>query len=275
MLEIDGRKIGPDFPPYLIADMSASHLGYLDKALKLIDAAKWTGADAIKPQLYTPDELCKPGTIAGPGPWEGQDLYEIYRKYQTPREWFPRMFDHARKVGVTLFSSVFSLDGVDFLESLGCPAYKIAANEYNWTPLIEKCKGTGKPVLVSVPIFPSDLNGMTPLLNIPGYPVPLDDADMGHFRFMDTAFDPPYGLSSHLMDRRGMVMAVALGCSIVEAHLTLDLRDGGPDTAFSWEPPQFRHMVDDCHAAWRAMQPKGIKLPDYRRNPETGLRERH
>lgn len=271
-MHINGRPLGPDHPPYVIADLSCNHLGSLDNALKLIEAAKWAGCDAIKPQLYTPDELCKPGTIAGPGPWEGQDLYDIYTKYQTPREWFPKMWEHAEKVGIHIFSSVFSLEGVDYLESLGCCAYKIAANEYNWTPLIEKVKATGKPVMISVPSFMSMPDGFIQLLNVPGYPLAMDDANMSLLPGPHLAV-PVHGLSSHLMDSRGMIMAVALGCSIIEAHIALDLRLGGPDVTFSWEPHRFRDMVDDCHAAWRAMRPRDVKLPGYRRNLETGLRE--
>ncbi len=270
-MDIAGRPLGPDHPPYVIADLSCNHLGSLDNALKLIDAAKWAGADAIKPQLYTPDELVRPGTIAHEGPWKGQDLYKLYEKYQTPREWFPKLFAHAKDVGITLFSSVFSLDGVDFLESLGCPAYKIAANEYNWTPLLDKVHATGKPVMISVPAMGSfGADNFIALLNIPGYPLAMDAANMGDLR--GSPRNKVYGLSSHLMDPRGMVMAVALGCSIIEAHIMLDGRLGGPDVSFSWEPNRFRDMVDDCHTAWRAMRPQNLKLPGYRRG-ESGLRE--
>lgn len=254
--------------------MSANHHGSLDKALKLMDAAKWCGADAIKPQLYTPDELCKPGTIPSDGPWKGQDLYELYKKIQTPRDWFPRIFEHGEKIGLTVFSSVFSLDGVDYLESLGCPAYKIAANEYNWTPLIDKCVATGKPVLISVPNF-SDwdwASPLTPLYNRPGYPLAFDEANMGEFYKTESRYSV-YGLSSHIMDERGFIMAVALSCSILELHLTEDLRDGGPDMTFSWEPPRFRNVIDDCFQAWKAMQPRETKTPGYARNLKTGLRE--
>lgn len=268
-MEIAGRKIGPEYPPYVIADMSANHLGFYDNALRMIDEAKWAGADAIKPQLYTPDELCKPGTIANEGPWKGTDLYDLYTKYQTPRDWFYGMFARASDVGITMFASVFSLDGVDFLESLGCPAYKIAANEYNWQKLIDRCKATGKPVMVSVPRF-SENPDLIQLYNRPGYPLDMDDADMSGL----VGAEGVYGLSSHLMDRRGMVMGVALGCSIIEAHLAIDLRLGGPDTSFSWEPKEFKLLVDDCHAAWRAMRPKELRLPGYRRGA-SGLREIH
>jgi sialic acid synthase SpsE len=267
---IDRREIGPDQQPYWISDASCNHHGSLSTALNLMDAAKWAGAHAFKPQLYTADELCKPGTIPTDGPWKGQDLYELYKKYQVPRDWFPVMFDHGRKIGLTVFSSVFSLDGVDYLESLGCPAYKIAANEYNWNPLVDKCLATGKPVLVSVPDFSgADRVGLTKLYNRPGYPLPFGEANMSELRNGKGVF----GLSSHIMDERGFVMAVALNTSILEVHLTLDLRDGGPDVSFSWEPAKFRNLIDDCLQAWKAMYPRKTTLPGYRRNLETGLRE--
>ena len=271
-IEIAGRPIGTDAPPYIIADMSCNHLGSLDNALKLIDAAKWAGADAIKPQLYTPDELCKPGTIAGPGPWQGQDFYDIYTKYQTPRRWFPHLFKHAQDVGITIFSSVFSLEGVDYLKSLGCPAYKISSTEWNWTPLLEKVTATGKPVLISVPkfIYPAPPDSPIQMYNRPGYPVQMDDASMAD---IIQGLGYVHGFSSHIMDSRGMIMAVALGCSLIEAHIALDLRQGGPDVTFSWEPHRFRDMVDDCHMAWRAMRSQDAKGPSMVRDEKTGLRK--
>lgn len=269
IVTIAGREIGPAHPPYLIADLSANHLGSLTKALQLMDAAKDAGCEAIKPQLYRPEEMCKPGTIAQEGPWAGLDLYYLYERIQTPRKWFPVLFEHGRDIGLTVFSSVFSLEGVDFLESLGCPAYKIAANEYNWKELIDKCIATGKPVLVSEPNFDNPYPGTIPLFNFPGYPCVYKVSNMGELKNGKGV----YGFSSHIMEIEGMAVAVALGASIVEYHLTLYREDGGPDVSFSWEPPEAERISRVCRLTWEAMKPQETKLPGYRRNVKTGLRE--
>ena len=267
MIIVDGVKIGPEHPPYIVADLSANHMGTFKRAVELIVAAHRAGCHAIKPQLYTPDELCRPGTIAKDGPWKGQDLYELYKTTMTPREWFPDMFSLARRIGITMFSSVFSLDGVDFLESLGCPAYKIAAVEHDWQALIDKCMATGKPVFISHPHARQVIPGTIPLYNRPGYPVRFENADMGKLREGQGV----YGMSSHVMDHRAFPMAVALGASVLEAHIIMHEEDGGWDSTFSFEPSGFRRIVKDSEAAWLAMRPQDDKQPAFKRDA-AGLR---
>ena len=264
---IDGVKIGPEHPPYIIADMSMNHLGSFDRAMLLIKQAHAFGVHAIKPQLYTPDEMCKPGTIAKDGPWKGVDLYKLYEEAMTPREWFPKMFAYARKLGITMFSSVFSLDGVDFLESLGCPAYKIAAVEHDWQALIDKCMATGKPVFISHPHARQVIPGTIPLYNRPGYPVPFATSDMGKLKEGRGVF----GLSSHVMDKRAFPMAVALGASILEMHMIEYRYQKSWDKTFSWEPHQFGIIKRDATACWEAMRPQDDKQPAFKRDA-AGLR---
>jgi sialic acid synthase SpsE len=267
MMILDGKSIGPDEQPYFIADMSLNHGGSLKLAKELIVLAKSAGADAIKPQLYTPDELCAPGTIAKDGPWAGEDMWELYRKYQTPRSWIPELIETARRHNITLFFSVFSTTAVSVLESFNVPAYKISTSDYAWSKLRERCRATGKPTFVSVPKM--EATPEIPLLNRPGYPCPLHDADLPELKKGTGVF----GFSSHVMDPIVFPMAVALGASIIELNIIRSLSEGGPDASFSWEPWQIKQIREDTLKAWRAMRSQEDKAPSMMRNVKTGLRE--
>lgn len=273
MLRIDGKNIGPDHAPYFIADMSLNHGGSLKTAKELIVLAKYAGCDAVKPQLYTPDELCAPGTIAKDGPWAGEDMWDLYRRFQTPRSWIPELIECAKLHRITLFFSVFSPTAVDVLEQFGSPAYKISTSDYAWGPLKSRALEAGKPVLVSCPkpYHPQHRNEL-PMLNRPGYPCPFYDADMPSLRLQRGMYSD-FGFSTHIMNPIGFPMAIALGASVIELNIIRSIRDGGPDATFSWEPEQIKRIVAECHEAWRAMAARAEKEPSLKRNEKTGLRE--
>ena len=152
-MKIGTQFIGDNYAPFIIAEVSANHNGSLDRALATITAARLCGADAVKIQTYTADTMtidCDlPDFVIKGGLWDGYKLYDLYKWAQTPYEWHKPLFEHAKKEGITLFSTPFDETAVDLLESLNTPAYKIASFELVDLPLIEYVARTGKPMIMS------------------------------------------------------------------------------------------------------------------------------
>lgn len=269
-ISIAGRKIGGDAPPYVIAEMSANHNGSIDNALRIIDAAKAAGADAIKLQTYRPDTITldcdrEEFMIRG-GLWDGRTLFDLYQEAHMPWEWHAPLFDHARKVGVTIFSSPFDPTAVDLLESLGAPAYKVASFEAVDLPLIKYIARTGKPMIISTGMATAEeiqeavdaarsggCKEIAILQCVSGYPAPAADYNLRTMPDMLERFGVVIGLSDHTLDNTTAITSVALGCSLVEKHFTLDRSGGGPDDSFSLEPQELAALCRGMKTAWEAL----------------------
>ena len=267
---IDGRRIGRDEPPYLIAELSANHNGRLETALRAIDATKAAGADALKLQTYTPDTITLKAqgedfTIRG-GLWDGRTLYDLYAEAHMPWDWHRPLFDHARRAGISIFSSPFDPTAVDLLEDLGAPAYKIASFEAVDLPLIRYVAGTRKPMIISTgmaslqeieeAVQAARDGGCTQLAIlhcVSGYPAPAGDYNLRTLQDIGERLGVLTGLSDHTIGITTAVAAVALGACIVEKHFTLDRSGGGPDDSFSSEPAEFEALVRECRTAWSAL----------------------
>lgn len=268
-IRIAGRTIGADYPPYVIAEMSANHNGSLGKALTIIDAAKAAGADAIKIQTYRPDTITLQSSaeefrIHG-GLWDGRTLYDLYQEAHMPWEWHAPLFDHARKVGITIFSSPFDESAIDLLESLDAPAYKIASFEAIDLPLIRRTAKTGKPLIISTGM--ADLGEIREAIDaarssgckelailrcVSGYPAEASDYNLATIPDMIARFDCVTGLSDHTLDNTTAIASIALGASVIEKHFTLDRNGGGPDDSFSIEPGELSALCASTRAAWQA-----------------------
>jgi N-acetylneuraminate synthase len=276
-VEINGRRIGADYEPYIICEVSANHNGSLDKALKMIDAAAATGADAIKIQSYTPDTMTidhdGPGFVIEGGLWDGRQLYDLYKEAQTPFEWHGALFARARELGVTLFSTPFDESSADLLESLDAPAYKIASFEATDLPLIAHVARKGRPMIISTGM--SNLgeindavrtvreNGCDELILlhcVSSYPAPDGDSNVRTVPHLAEAFGVVSGLSDHTHGSAVSVASIALGGAVIEKHFTLARSDGGPDSAFSLEPDEFSALVRDCKRAWTSLGRVGYDL---------------
>lgn len=266
---IAGRRVGPESPPFVVAELSANHNGSLDLALAHVREAKLRGADAVKFQTYTPDTMTidsdgEDFRIRG-GLWDGWKLYDLYGAAQTPWEWHGALFAEARRVGLVPFSSPFDGTAVDLLEKLDAPAYKIASFELVDTDLLERVARTGKPVILSTGMATlAEIGEAVDVLRRTGceelvllhcvsaYPAPASAANLLTISHLAEAFGTPAGLSDHTLGGAVAVAAVALGACLVEKHFILDRDLGGPDAAFSAEPGELEELAAGCSIAWEA-----------------------
>jgi N-acetylneuraminate synthase len=255
----------------VVAELSANHNHDFDQAVRLIEAAKDSGADAVKVQTYTPDTITirsdheyfqiRGGTI-----WDGRTLHDLYGEAYTPWDWQPKLKRLADDLGIGFFSSAFDSTAVDFLENIGVPAYKVASCELIDIPLLQKLSRTGKPLILST--------GMATLKEIEeavktvrragagqiallrcnsAYPAAPSEMNLRTIPELERRFEVPVGLSDHSMDIAVPVVAVALGACIIEKHLTLSRSLGGPDSAFSLEPTEFKAMVEAVRVAEKSL----------------------
>ncbi len=277
--EIAGRRIGESQPPYVIAEISANHNGRFERAVEILEACAAAGADAVKLQTYRPDTITidhdGPGFVIDGGLWHGRKLYDLYGEAFTPWEWHEPLFRRGRELGIAVFSSPFDPTAVAFLEGLDAPAYKVASFEIVDLPLIRRIAGTGKPMIISTGIADETeieaavaaaraggCQSICLLHCVSGYPAPAEDANLATIGDMRRRFGVQIGLSDHTTGISVPVAAVAMGATVIEKHVTMRRSDGGPDSAFSLEPGEFRDMAEGVRTAWRA---RG--RVDYSRKP--------
>lgn len=269
-ITIDGRGIGKNYPPYIIAELSANHNGRLETAFQIIEQAKLAGASAVKLQTYTADTLTlncdtEDFKIEG-GLWAGKTLYELYEEAHTPWEWHRPLFEYAARTGITIFSSPFDTSAVDLLEDLGAPAYKIASFEVVDLDLIKYVASTGKPMIISTGMADAEeineavevakqagCKELAVLHCVSGYPAPPEDYNLRTIPDMLDRLGVIVGLSDHTLDNTTAITSVGLGVSIIEKHFTLDRKGGGPDDAFSLEPQDLAMLCRDTKVAWLAL----------------------
>jgi N-acetylneuraminate synthase len=270
IVQIADRLIGEGQPPYVIAEMSGNHNGDIERAIKLIDAAADAGADAVKMQTYTADSMTidskAPGFVIEGGLWAGRSLYDLYQEAATPYEWHAKLFEHARKRGVTLFSSPFDRQAVDMLHALGAPAFKIASFELNDLPLIRYAASFGKPLIMSTGLAnlaeieeavsaarEAGAGGVILLHCVSAYPSDPRESNLRTIPHLAQAFGAPAGLSDHTHGTSVPTAAVALGAAVIEKHLCLARADGGVDSAFSLEPKEFAELVSAARIAFECL----------------------
>lgn len=282
-MKIAGRDIGPEFPPYIIAEMSANHNGNIENAYRLIEAAKAAGADAVKLQTYRPDTITLNSDgddflISG-GLWHGRTLYDLYSEAHMPWEWHKPLFEYAATLGITIFSSPFDRTAVDMLEDLGAPAYKIASFEAVDLPLIRYVASTKKPLIISTGMadageiqeavdaaVDAGCRSLAILHCVSGYPAPSRDYNLRTLDDMNKRFNVITGLSDHTLDNTTALVSIAMGASLIEKHVTLDRSGGGPDDSFSLEPQDLARLCADARTAWDS-----LGTVDYgRKSSETG-----
>lgn len=270
VISINERKICATTPPFIIAELSANHNGDIERAFEIMEMAKRCGADAIKLQSYTPDTITincdRPEFRIEGGLWGGRTLHDLYSEAFMPWEWHKPLFEKAKELGITIFSSPFDNTAVDMLEQLNCPAYKIASFEAIDIPLIEYVAQTEKPMIISTGMANEEEIGeavaaarnagckeLVVLHCVSGYPAPSSDYNLATIQDMAKRFDVLTGLSDHTIDNTTAITSVALGACVIEKHVTLDRSGGGPDDSFSLEEPELLQLCRDSKIAWEAI----------------------
>lgn len=264
-------KIGSEFPPFIIAEMSGNHNQSLDHAYKIVDAAAEAGVSALKLQTYKPETITlnsdtKDFLIQDKSSlWDSSKLYDLYKRAQTPWDWHEKIFNRAKAKGLIVFSSPFDETSVDFLETLNVPFYKIASFENNHLPLIKKVAETGKPIIMSTGMASlaeideafrtAKENGCPEIVLLKctsNYPSSPKNSNLATIPHMSQLFKCEVGLSDHTLGIGVSIASIAMGASVIEKHLTLDRADGGVDSAFSLEPFEMKNLVEECNNAWLA-----------------------
>ncbi|MCY9080364.1 pseudaminic acid synthase [Bacillus inaquosorum] len=271
-INIEGRKIGPHHPPFIIAEMSGNHNQSLERAFNIIEEAAKAGAHALKIQTYTADTMTlnmntKDFKIEDENSlWSGRTLYTLYQQAYTPWEWHKPIFDKCRELGMIPLSTPFDESSVDFLEDLGVPIYKIASFENTDIPLIKKVAATGKPIIISTGMATvAEIDESIRAAKEAGckefillkctstYPASPENTNISTIPHMKELFNCQVGLSDHTMGTGVAVASVALGATVIEKHFTLSRADGGVDSAFSLEPSELKELVVETGRAWQAL----------------------
>ncbi len=287
-ISLAGHRVGPGSPTFVVAEVSANHNQSIERAEAIFRAAKDAGADAVKLQTYTPDTMTLDcdvpwfrikGTI-----WDGMSLYELYRQAMTPWEWYPRLKDLARELGLVIFSTPFDATAVDFLESMDTPLYKIASFELVDLPLLRRVAATGKPVVMSTGMATKDeiaeavdclrtagTIDLVLLHCVSAYPTPPEQIRLRAIPLLAELFGVPSGLSDHSTGHLAAVAGVALGARLIEKHITLSRSDPGPDSTFSMEPQEFKAMVEAIRVTEKALGETELE-PSERETASRALR---
>ncbi|MEO0755517.1 MAG: pseudaminic acid synthase [Cyanobacteria bacterium J06648_16] len=271
-IAIAHRLIGPDQPPFIVAEMSGNHNQSLERALEIVDAAATAGVHGLKIQTYTAETMTIDSDKAdffisdADSLWQGNSLHALYQKAYTPWEWHQPIFERCQERGLIGFSTPFDATAVDFLETLAVPCYKIASFENTDLPLIRKVAATGKPVIISTGMATvAELDETVQVAREAGchdlillkctstYPAEPDSINLATIPHLQSLFQAQVGLSDHTLGIGVGVASVALGVTFVEKHFTLSRAAGGVDSAFSAEPAEMSQLVTESEKAWRAM----------------------
>lgn len=260
--KIGKKKVGDNCKTFIVAELSGNHNQSITRAKKLIKFAKEAGADAVKLQTYKAETITlrsksKDFLIKNKSPWKKfNNLWNLYNKASTPWSWHKELFQYARKMKIEIFSSPFDETAVDLLESLNCPAYKIASPEINHIPLLKRVAITKKPVILSKGLANlSDLklavktlkkNGckkIAILQCVTSYPAPIEEQNLQLIKDIKKKFKVISGLSDHTQTNTSSIASVALGGSIVEKHFNISDKIKTVDSFFSVDFENFKNLI--------------------------------
>lgn len=271
-IQLGKYRLGPGYPPFIVAELSGNHNQSLDRALELVRAAAKAKVQGVKIQTYTADTMTldlneKEFLINDQESlWKGKTLYKLYQEAHTPWDWHKPIFDLCRELGLVGFSTPFDASAVDFLVKLEVPCFKIASFENIDIPLIRKVAAAGKPLIISTGMAEiAELDeairtarqvGIEDIILLKctsTYPASPENSNIMTIPHMRELFKVQVGLSDHSLGIGVAVAGVALGATMIEKHFTLDRSESGVDAAFSMEPAEMKALVEETTRAWQAL----------------------
>ena len=278
LFTLGNTPIGPATNPYVIAEVGINHNGYIETALKMIDAAKVAGADAVKFQTFSAEEFCgdpdQQFTYFSEGKQKTESMLEMFKRVELQADDWKIIKDHAEAIGITFFSTPQNVSDLNLLLPLGITAIKVGSDDLTNLPLIRKYSEHNLPMILSSGM--ADLSEVHRALEAAGwfdskpvallvctsqYPTPPDDVNIQRVTTLRAAFPGLLvGFSDHSQGNEAAIMAVALGAKIFEKHFTLDHDMVGPDHWFSLDPQDLKRWIDSIRDAHR-MLGTGIVTP--------------
>jgi len=273
-ITIGNRRIGPDHPPFVIAEVGINHEGEVAKALQLVDAAAAAGAEVVKFQCHITEKEMVP-TDMTPGEISTEKLWDIIKRCELTEAEERQVQARCAEKGVIYLSTPFSREAADRLDAMGVPAFKIGSGECNNLPLLDHIARLGKPMILSTGMNDLDsIRRSVAVIRRHGaplalmhctsmYPTPYEKVRLGAVEQLRREFpDLPIGLSDHSLGIWTCLGAVGLGASLLEKHFTISRAWPGPDTGISIEPDELHDLIEGSRAVWAARGGEKTILPD-------------
>jgi sialic acid synthase SpsE len=270
-IKVGSHLLGQGHPTYLIAEIGANFDKSIEKAKRLVLAAKESGADCAKFQTFKTDRIVSEGGFSRMklqgvhGSW-GRTVSEVFRDAEFPREWHQEIADYCEKVGIDFSTSPYDIEAVDLCVKLKLPFIKIGSGEITWLEMLEYIAKKGIPMMLATgdatmseideAVRTIEATGNRKLILmqcITNYPSKIDSANVNVLKTYQSAFDILTGYSDHSSGPVVALAAVVLGACVIEKHFTLDKNDKGPDHPHSMNPVEFRQMADYVREIERAM----------------------
>lgn len=270
-ITIGDKKIGAEYPTYFIAEIGGNFDGSIDKAKRLIDAAKESGADCAKFQTFTAETIVSEGGFSKMelhgvhGSW-GRTVTEVFKDVELPLEWHHELAEYCKNVGIDFSTSPYYKEAVDLCVEMKLPFIKIGSGEITWLEMIEYIASKGIPIMLATgdatmseideavrTIERTGNKNLVLMQCITNYPSKIDSANVNVLKTYQRAFDCLTGYSDHSPGHVVALASVVLGGRVIEKHFTLDKTCKGPDHPHSMEPDEFKFMVDSIREVERAM----------------------
>ena len=262
LVEIDKTRIGDNEPTYFIAEAGLNHNGDMNTAKQLIETAKDCGANAIKFQTFKTEEFLS----------KSSQYFDLFKDVELTYEEFGELFDYAKNIDISFFSSPFDITSADALNDLNVPCFKIASSDLTNFPLLEHISKFNTPMIIStglatmneiietIEICKQNNNQLIILHCIANYPTQPDETNLDAILTMKQKFPFPIGYSDNGDSTLVDLVAVSLGATVIEKHFTLDKNSKGPDHSFSIEPNELKKLISQIRQI-KQIKGNGIKSP--------------